>query len=98
MQEVRSHLGDRQAVGMNTGALQLLKEGPYPWRMIYEPNQCPIRFGLGVFGDRWSLLVVRDMMFCGRTRFQDFLDAGEGISSNILSDRLSRLESQQIIS
>ena len=66
--------------------------------MIYEPKQCPIRFGLGVFGDRWSLLIIRDMMFRGSTRFQDFLDAGEGISTNVLSDRLSRLEAQQIIS
>ena len=66
--------------------------------MIYEPNQCPIRFGLGVFGDRWSLLIIRDMMFHGSTRFQDFLRADEGISTNVLSDRLSRLEAQQIIS
>ena len=66
--------------------------------MIYEPSQCPIRFGLGVFGDRWSLLIIRDMMFRGSTRFQDFLDAGEGISTNVLSDRLSRLEAQRIIS
>ena len=66
--------------------------------MIYEPSQCPIRFGLGVFGDRWSLLIIRDMMFHGSTRFQDFLRADEGISTNVLSDRLSRLEAQQIIS
>ena len=66
--------------------------------MIYEPNQCPIRFGLGVFGDHWSLLIIRDMMFRDHTRFQDFLDAGEGISTNVLSNRLSRLEAQQIIS
>ena len=65
--------------------------------MIYKPSQCPIRFGLGVFGDRWSLLIIRDMMFRGFTRFQDFLDAGEGISTNVLSDRLRRLEAQQII-
>ena len=66
--------------------------------MIYEPNQCPIRFGLDVFGDRWSLLIIRDMMFRGSTRFQDILDASEGISTNVLSDRLSRLEAQQMIS
>ncbi len=66
--------------------------------MIYEPHQCPIRFGLGTFGDRWSLLIIRDMMFRGFTRFQDFLDAGEGISTNVLSDRLRRLETEQIIS
>ena len=66
--------------------------------MIYEPKQCPIRFVMGVFGDRWSLLIIRDMMFRGYTRFQDFLEADEGISTNILSDRLTRLETQQIIS
>jgi len=66
--------------------------------MIYEPNQCPFRFGLGVFGDRWSLLIIRDMMFRGFTRFQQFLDAGEGISTNVLSDRLRRLEERHIIS
>ncbi len=75
-----------------------MPEYRYTGRMIYEPNQCPIRFGLGVFGDRWSLLIIRDMMFRGSTRFQDFLDAGEGISTNVLSDRLTRLEAQQIIS
>ena len=66
--------------------------------MIYEPNQCPVRFGLGVFGDRWTLLIIRDMMFRGFTRFQDFLNAGEGISTNVLSDRLRQLEARQIIS
>jgi DNA-binding HxlR family transcriptional regulator len=66
--------------------------------MVYEPNQCPIRSGLGVFGDRWSLLIIRDMMFRDFERFQNFLDAGEGISTNILYDRLSRLEAQHIIS
>ena len=66
--------------------------------MIYEPNQCPVRFGLGVFGDRWTLLIIRDMMFRGFTRFQDFLNAGEGISTNVLSDRLRRLEARQIVS
>ena len=66
--------------------------------MKYEPSQCPFRYGVGVFGDRWSLLIIRDMMFRGYTRFQDFMDASEGISTNVLSDRLSKLEGQQIIS
>ena len=65
--------------------------------MVYEPHGCPLRFGLGVFGDRWSLLIVRDMMFRGHTRFQDFLDADEAISTNVLSDRLRRLEAQDIV-
>ena len=66
--------------------------------MTCEPKQCPIHFGVRIFGDRWSLIIVRDMLFRGSTRFQDFLDAAEGISTNVLSDRLSRLEAQQIIS
>ena len=80
--------------------LALCKEfqGRYARQMIYEPNQCPVRFGLGVFGDRWTLLIIRDMMFRGFTRFQDFLNAGEGISTNVLSDRLRRLEARQIVS
>ena len=66
--------------------------------MTYEPKQCPIRFVMGVFGDRWSLLILRGMMFRGSARFQDFLEADEGIATNIPSDRLTRLEAQQIIS
>ena len=66
--------------------------------MIYEPKQYPIRFVMGVFGDRWSRMIIRDMMFRGSTRFQDFLEADEGIATNILSDRLTRLEAQQVIS
>ena len=66
--------------------------------MIYEPAKCPIRFGLGSFGDRWTLLIVRDLMFRGTTRFQEFLNAGEGISTNVLSDRLARLEEDGIVS
>jgi DNA-binding HxlR family transcriptional regulator len=66
--------------------------------MIYEAKCCPFRFGLGAFGDRWTLLIIRDMMLFGFTRFQQFLDAGEGISTNVLTDRLNRLEEQGIVS
>lgn len=48
-------------------------------------------FALDVFGDRWSLLIVRDLMFKGRHRYSEFLEAGEGISTNVLADRLQRL-------
>jgi DNA-binding HxlR family transcriptional regulator len=60
--------------------------------MKYEPHGCPIRYGLGLFGDRWSLLIIRDLMFLGRRSYGDFLSAGEGISTNILADRLAQLE------
>jgi len=63
--------------------------------MIYEPHQCLIRFGLGAFGDRWSLLIIRDMIFRDFTRFQDCLDTGKGISTNVLSDRLRRIETER---
>jgi DNA-binding HxlR family transcriptional regulator len=53
---------------------------------------CPVNISLEVFGDRWSLLIVRDLMVRGFTRFQDFVESGEGIATNILADRLRRLQ------
>jgi len=50
------------------------------------------------FGDRWSLLIVRDIMVRGHRRFKDFQESGEGIATNILTDRLRRLEAAGIIS
>jgi DNA-binding HxlR family transcriptional regulator len=59
---------------------------------------CPISISLELFGDRWSLLVVRDLMFKGRRTFKEFAAAGEGIATNVLADRLERLEAAQLIS
>lgn len=58
---------------------------------------CPISFALGIFGDRWSLLVLRDLILRDRRRFRDLLSAEEGIATNILSDRLRRLEAHGLI-
>jgi len=58
---------------------------------------CPISIALELLGDPWTLLVVRDLMFKGRRTFNEFLNAGEGIASNILSDRLERLECHGIV-
>ena len=52
---------------------------------------CPINLSLEVFGDRWSLLVLRDIIFGGRRHFLDLMNNQEGISTNILGDRLKRL-------
>jgi DNA-binding HxlR family transcriptional regulator len=52
---------------------------------------------LELIGDPWSLLIVRDLMFKGRHRYKDFLEAEEGIASNVLADRLQRLESAGIL-
>jgi DNA-binding HxlR family transcriptional regulator len=58
---------------------------------------CPVSISLEVFGDRWSLLIVRDMMVRGLRTFKDFLGSGEGIATNVLADRLRRLEAAGIV-
>lgn len=58
---------------------------------------CPISFTLDIFGDKWSLLVVRDLMKAGDCTYGDFLSSDEKISTNILADRLKKLEEQNII-
>ncbi len=52
---------------------------------------------LDIFGDRWSLVVVRDLMVRGYRTFGEFLNAGEGIATNILADRLRKLEAAGIL-
>ncbi|MGH9476915.1 MAG: winged helix-turn-helix transcriptional regulator [Terriglobales bacterium] len=52
---------------------------------------CPVNISLEVLGDRWSLLIVRDLMVRGFHTFRDFEHAGEGIATNILANRLRRL-------
>src|SRR6266567_6481344 len=60
---------------------------------------CPINLTLEVVGDKWSLLIIRDMMFGNRRHFRELLTRSEeGIASNILADRLKRLLEQGIIS
>ena len=54
-------------------------------------------FALDRMGDKWSLLIVRDLMFRGRKTYGDFLNSGEGIATNILADRLKCLEAEGII-
>jgi DNA-binding HxlR family transcriptional regulator len=58
---------------------------------------CPVSIGLDVFGDGWSLLIARDLMVRGYRTFKEFHEAGEGISTNILADRLKKLEAAGII-
>ena len=54
-------------------------------------SPCPLACALDVMGDRWTLLIIRDLMF-GRSRFKDFSASPEGIPTNILSERLTRLQ------
>lgn len=58
---------------------------------------CPINLALELLGDTWSLLIVRDLMFKGRKTFGEFLNAEEAIASNILAERLQRLENADIV-
>ncbi len=60
-------------------------------------SDCPVHFALEVFGDAWTLLIIRDLMFKGRTSYTDFLRAEEGIATNVLADRLVRLDEDGII-
>jgi DNA-binding HxlR family transcriptional regulator len=58
---------------------------------------CGVAYGLDVFGDKWTLVVVRDMILLGKRYFNEFLVSPEKIASNILADRLKRLEDECII-
>ena len=58
---------------------------------------CPVSISLEIFGDRWSLLIIRDLMVRGFRTFKDFEGSGEGIATNILAERLQRLEAAGII-
>lgn len=60
-------------------------------------SDCPVNFGLETFGDKWSLLIIRDIVFWGKKTYGDFLKSDEGIATNILAARLASLEEQEIL-
>jgi DNA-binding HxlR family transcriptional regulator len=60
-------------------------------------SDCPINIALEIFGDKWSLLVVRDIIFADKIAYNEFLDSKEKIATNILSNRLKMLEEAGII-
>lgn len=55
-------------------------------------SDCPISTALDIIGDKWSLLIIRDMVFKGKNTYGGFLEAGEHIATNVLADRLAILE------
>jgi DNA-binding HxlR family transcriptional regulator len=55
-------------------------------------SDCPISTALDIFGDKWSLLVIRDVLFNGKSTYGEFLNSEEKIATNILADRLLQLE------
>jgi len=62
-----------------------------------DRSQCPITNTLDLIGDKWTLLVIRDMLFLKKKFFNEFLKSPEGIATNILTERLKRLEEHGII-
>lgn len=58
---------------------------------------CPVSISLEMFGDRWSLLIIRDLMIRGFRTFKEFQESGEGIATNVLADRLRKLAAAGII-
>ena len=60
-------------------------------------SDCPISCSLDVFGDRWSLLIIRDIMLRGKVSYSEFLDSEEKIATNILVNRLNVLETEKIL-
>jgi DNA-binding HxlR family transcriptional regulator len=60
-------------------------------------SNCPINFAVETFGDKWTLLVIRDLMFKGKRHYSDFLASDEKISTNILADRLQKLDENGVV-
>lgn len=65
--------------------------------MIQPRSECPLSYSLDVFGDKWSLLIIRDLMFTNKCTYNDFIKSEEGIATNILAARLKSLEENGII-
>lgn len=60
-------------------------------------SDCPTNYGLEHFGDKWSLLIIRDLMFKGKRHYNEFLEADEKVSTSVLRDRLRSLEAGGLI-
>ena len=64
---------------------------------IKKRSECPISSSLDIWGDKWSLLIVRDLMFAKQCTYGDFLKSDEKIATNILASRLQMLEENGVI-
>jgi DNA-binding HxlR family transcriptional regulator len=64
---------------------------------LQRRSDCPINFALEAFGDPWSLLIIRDIVYFGKKTYGEFLESEEGMATNILASRLARLEQQGIL-
>lgn len=66
-------------------------------KKVKKRSDCPVSCSLDIWGDKWSLLIVRDLMFAKECTYGDFLKSAEGIATNILASRLLVLEENEII-
>jgi DNA-binding HxlR family transcriptional regulator len=66
-------------------------------RTYKRRSDCPINFALEMFGDPWSLLLIRDIVYFGKHTYGDFLASEEGMATNILAIRLAHLEQQGLL-
>lgn len=60
-------------------------------------GKCPVTFALDIFGDKWSLVILRDIFFKRKRHYGEFLNSPEKISTNILASRLAKLEAEGVI-
>jgi DNA-binding HxlR family transcriptional regulator len=67
-----------------------------PAKAPVRRSACPVSSSLDIFGDRWTLLIIRDLIL-GKSRFKDFLSSPESIPTNILTDRLKRLLEYRVV-
>jgi DNA-binding HxlR family transcriptional regulator len=63
----------------------------------FKRSPCPIANTLDLVGDKWTLLIARDLLFFGKRQYREFAASPEGIPSNILADRLKRMETEGLI-
>ncbi|QTE37606.1 helix-turn-helix domain-containing protein [Mucilaginibacter gossypii] len=66
-------------------------------KKIKKRSACPISFSLDFLGDKWTLLIVRDILLNNKNTFGEFLQSAEGIATNVLTDRLKMLETEGFI-
>ncbi len=66
-------------------------------KLADKRSNCPVSCSLEVIGDKWSLLIIRDMLLFKKTTYNEFLASNEGISTNILNDRLIKLTEMGLI-
>jgi DNA-binding HxlR family transcriptional regulator len=89
---------EMERVGWTVSVPDHLRRGEGSMKHTHQRrSDCPINFALEVFGDPWSLLIIRDIVYFGKKSYGEFLASEEGIATNILASRLALLEQKGIL-